>query len=109
MLQQLIALIIIVFFLARLIWQRQKKMIANGEFVFWLFFWMAAGLAVVSLKVIDRLVAGLGFSGSGIQILLYVAVAILFYLIFRLRLRLVKMEQDLTKIVTHIALNEQKK
>jgi hypothetical protein len=109
MLQQLIALIVIVFFLGRLIWQRRNKTIASGEFIFWLFFWLAAGLAIISLKAIDRLAAGLGFSGSGIQILLYVAVAILFYLIFRLRLRLAKMEQDLTKIVTRLAINEQKK
>jgi len=105
MLQQLLALIVIAFFLARLFWQKQKQQLAAGELVFWFIFWIGAGLAVVFLKSIDRLVAQLGFSGSGIQILIYVAIAILFYLLFRLRLRLAKLEQDLTKIVRSIALN----
>lgn len=104
MLQQLIAVIVIAFFLFRLFWQKKNNRISNNEFAFWLIFWLLAGLAVLSLKWIDRLVAGIGFSGSGIEVLLYIAVAILFYFIFRLRLRLEKIERDLTKIVTEIAI-----
>lgn len=105
MFQQIIALIIIAFFLARLFWRKQKKQIGANEFIFWLFFWLAAALAVISLKWLDRLVAALGFSGSGIEVLLYVAIAVLFYFIFRLRLRLEKMERDITKVVREIAIN----
>lgn len=103
MFQQSIALIIIAFFLSRLYWQKQKKQIAPGEFVFWLVFWLTAAAAVVSLKWIDKLVAELGFSGSGIEVLLYLGIAVLFYFVFRLRLRLEKMERDVTKIVREIA------
>jgi len=108
MLQQIIALIIIAFFLARLFWQKQKKQIAAGEFIFWLIFWLFAAIAMISLKWIDKLVAGLGFSGSGIEVMLYIAVAILFYFIFRLRLRLEKIEKEITKIVREISLNIKK-
>ncbi len=104
MFQQTIALIIIAFFLARLFWQKQKKQIGAGEFIFWLVFWLLAAIAMICLKWIDRLVAGLGFSAMGIEVLLYIAVAILFYFIFRLRLRLEKIEKDITKIVRNIAL-----
>ena len=108
MFQQIIALIIIAFFLARLLWQKQKKQIGAGEFIFWLIFWLLAAIAIVFLKWVDKLVAGLGFSGSGIEVLLYVAVAILFYFIFRLRLRLEKIEKDITKIVREISINIKK-
>ena len=108
MFQQTIALIIIAFFLARLFWQKQKKQINAGEFIFWLIFWLLAAIAMIFLKWIDKIVAGLGFSGSGIEVLLYTAVAILFYFIFRLRLRLEKMEKDITKIVREISLNIKK-
>lgn len=106
MFQQSIALIIIAFFLSRLYWQKQKKQIAPGEFVFWLVFWLIAALAIIFLKWIDKLVAGLGFSGSGIEVLLYLGIAVLFYFIFRLRLKLEKMEKDLTKIVREIAIKK---
>lgn len=104
MLQQTIALIIIVFFLARLYWQKQKNHISVNEFFFWLIFWILAAALIIALKFIDELVAGLGFSGSGIEVLLYLSVAALFYFVFRLRLKLEKIEKDITKIVQNIAL-----
>lgn len=108
MLQQIIGLIIIAFFLARLFWQKQKKQIAPAEFMFWFVFWLLAAAAIICLKWIDRMVAGLGFTGSGIDVLIYIGVAVLFYLIFRARLKLEKIERDITKIVREIALNNKK-
>jgi hypothetical protein len=109
MLQQILALIIIAFFLARLFWQKQKKQIGANEFVFWLIFWILAAGAIIALKWVDKLVAGLGFSGSGIDILIYIAVVVLFYFIFRLRLKLEKIEKDITKIIREISLNDKNK
>jgi hypothetical protein len=106
MLQQILATIIIIFFLSRLFWQKHKKQIAGNEYRFWLTFWLIAFVLVSSLKQVDRLVAGLGFSGSGIAILADLAIITLFYFIFRLRLRLAKLEKDLTKITEHLSLNK---
>lgn len=106
MLQQVIALIIIAYFLARLFWQKQKNQISINEFIFWLLFWLIAAGAILLLKWIDELVASLGFSASGIEILLYLAIATLFYFIFRLRLRFENIEKNLTKIVRGMALNK---
>ncbi len=108
MLQQIIALFIIAFFLARLFWQKQKKQIGANEFLFWLIFWFLAAIAIIAIKFIDKLVAKLGFTGSGIEVLLYLSIVLLFYLIFRLRLRLAKVERNLTKIIREITLNNKK-
>jgi hypothetical protein len=109
MLQQILALVIISFFLARQFFLKQKKQISANEFIFWLVFWLLAALAIIFLKWIDRFVANLGFSGSGIDILLYLGVVVLFYFIFRLRLRLEKIEKDITKIIREIALKNKNK
>jgi hypothetical protein len=109
MFQQLIALIIILFFLSRLFIQKRKKQIGANEFAFWLVFWLLAAGAIIFLKRIDALVAELGFSGTGIEVLFYAGVIILFYLIFRLRLRLERMERDITKIVRNLAINSPSK
>jgi len=106
MLQQILALIVVVFMLARLLWQRSKKQVSSGEFVFWLIFWVLVGIAVVTLKWIDEFVRDLGFSGSGIEFLLYVAVVLLFYLVFKVRLRLERIEKQITKLVRSIALKD---
>lgn len=108
MFQQIIALIIIAFFLSRLCWQKKKNHISFNEFLFWLVFWLLAGAVVIFLKSIDRFVADLGFSGSGIEVLLYLSVALIFYFVFRLRLRLEKIEKDITKVVENIAIKNDK-
>ncbi len=108
MFQQVIALIIIAFFLARLFWQKQKKQISANEFIFWLIFWLLAAGAVILLKWIDRAVASLGFTGTGIEVLLYLGIALLFYLVFKLRLRLEKIERDITKIIRAISIYDKK-
>lgn len=109
MLQQTIALIIIAFFLARVLWQKQKKQIQGGEFIFWLVFWLLAAAAIISLKWIDVLVEKLGFSGNGIDILFYLAVLVLFYLIFKVRIRQQKQEKSITEITRHLAINNKEK
>ncbi len=108
MLQQTIALIIIIFFVLRIIYQRQKEKISTQEFIFWFIFWIIAGLAIGFIKQIDNFVARLGFSGKGIDILIYLAVAILFYFVFRLRIKIEKMERNITKIIREIAINSDK-
>jgi len=108
MFQRILALIIIVFFISRVFWQKRKKQIQVIVFVFWLVFWALAGILVLFLKQIDKFVSYLGFSASGIDILLYLGIAILFYFIFRLRLKLAKIEKDITVIVRNIALKDEK-
>ena len=76
--------------------------------MFWLVFWLLAAFAIVFIKKLDAFVAGLGFSGSGIEVLLYLGVVLLFYFIFRLRLRLEKIEGNITKIVRKLALRNKK-
>jgi len=106
MLQQIIALIIIAFLLARQFLAKKKSLISNYEFIFWLVFWLLATAAIILLKWIDQAVASLGFSGTGIEVLFYLGVVVLFYLIFKLRLKLEKIEKDITKIVREITLNK---
>lgn len=106
MTQQVIALLVIAYFLIKLIVQRKNKQVSGLEFIFWLSFWLLAGLLIALIKEIDALVAFLGFSASGINALLYLSVVILFYLIFKLRLKLEKTEREITKIVREIALKK---
>jgi len=106
MLQQFLAFIIIFYFLFRLFWQKKKNEISRNEFIFWLIFWAVSMLLILFIKKIDQLVANFGFTASGIDVLLYASVIIIFYLIFRLRLRMEKIERNLTKIIREITLNK---
>jgi hypothetical protein len=98
MLQQVLALIVIVFFLVRLFNQKRKAQISGNEFLLWLIFWLLALAAIIFLKQIDHLVAWLGFSGAAINILVYLAVLALIYQVFSTRLIIAKMEKNISAL-----------
>lgn len=108
MLQQIVAIIIIFFFIIKLNNQKKKKEISRNEFSLWLSFWLLALLAIIFIKQIDSLVHFLGFSGSGINFLIYLAVMALFYLVFRLRLNIAKLDKNLTEVVRIVTINNKK-
>jgi hypothetical protein len=107
-LQQLLALIIIGFFIYRLIGQKKKNKIGGNEFYLWLSFWLGSGIIILFLKEVDKLAANLGFSASGINLLFYGAILVLFYFIFKLRLNLAKLDRDLTDLVREVTLLKKK-
>jgi hypothetical protein len=96
MLQQIIAFIIISFFVARLIIQKNQRQITGLTFIIWLIFWIIAAILIFFIKYLDRLAILLGFSASGIQILIYLSLIIVFYLLLKVRLKIEKMEKDIT-------------
>jgi small membrane protein len=104
MIQQIIAIIILIFFILKLWKEWKKKAISINEFIFWLAFWSLGILAIILIKPIDKIVMSLGFSSSGINLVFYLAVLMLFYLIFRMRLRIVKIEKDITELSRKISL-----
>jgi small membrane protein len=105
MFQQAIALIVIFFFIFRLFLQKRKKTINTYEFFLWFLFWSSTGVAIIFIKQIDSFVARIGFSGSGIDVLIYLSVIILFYFVLKLRMRLEKQERNITKIIRNISIN----
>lgn len=106
MLQQILALIVIAFFLLRLFGQKKKKRINGNEFLLWLIFWLLALGAVIFIKQIDILVAWLGFSGSAINVLVYLVVLALIYQVFRMRLDMAKMEKNISALNQELTLKK---
>jgi len=60
MFQEILALIIIFLFIARISWQLHQKLIPRNQFIFWLFFWVICGILIIYIKKIDALVANIG-------------------------------------------------
>jgi hypothetical protein len=105
--QQIIALVLIIIFITILSLLRKKSKIQKNEYIFWLIVWVLAGLAILFLKQLDTLLIDFGFSSSGINFLLYLAVLFLFYLIFRLRLKILDLDKKITKLLRELALQDE--
>ena len=107
--QQIIALAIILVFVFKLKKQKEKNLIKRNELIFWLIFWLISALAIIFIKQIDLLLTQLGISASGINFLFYLGVLVLFYFIFRLRLTLAKLDNQLTELARQIAIDKTNK
>lgn len=107
--QQIVGFIIVAFFLLRLFAHKKSGQVNTQEFYLWLIFWLAVGAVIGTLKYIDRLVSDLGFSTTAINLLAYLGVAVLFYALFRLRVRMAKLEKSITQVVEEVAVRNPNK
>jgi hypothetical protein len=99
-------LIVILFCLyaALRVWQKVRaKSLGRRWGAFWLVFWIGVGMVVALPWTTSLLAARLGVT-RGVDLVIYVSVIVLFYLVFRLTLKIEKLEGNITKLVREIAL-----
>ncbi len=108
MLIKIFLLLVIVLICIKIISKFSKKEITLQEFVIWLLFWVGAGFIVIWPDSSSYLAVYLGV-GRGADLVVYLALVLVFYLIFRIFLRIEKIERDITKIISHIALKDEDK
>ena len=106
MLIQFIIIVVIILILLRIFSRWRKKEITIKKFIGWLIFWLVAAIVVLLPQTVNFL-ANLTGVGRGVDVVIYLALITIFYIIFRIFVRLDKMEKNITKIVQHIALNKE--
>ena len=104
---QIFALIFCFFALWRVLAKFRRQELKMMEFLMWLVFWLAVGIAFITPESLTKLANLLGI-GRGADLVLYVAVVVVFYLMFRIFVRLEKMERDITKVVRKSTLDNVK-
>ena len=102
---QLIILIFALFAYSRVLLRTKDKSISSSEFVFWSVVWI--GVMVIALiPGITGNLAGLLGIGRGIDLMVYLSIIALFYLIFRMYVKVDKLEKNITRLVRSIALKK---
>lgn len=102
MLIQIILSLFVVFALANTIQRFKKKEVAPFSLLFWVIFWCIVVVVVWQPTLSTDLANFLGV-GRGADLLFYFSIATIFYLIFRLTVKLEKVERNITKIVRELA------
>jgi hypothetical protein len=72
---------------------------------FWVIFWIAAILVVLWPRSTQIIANHIGI-GRGSDLVLYSAAALMFYLAFKLNVKIEGMNRELTKVVRKVALEE---
>lgn len=96
-----IALVAIIY-----IYQRISQKKSSSSYVIWGLIWFFI-IVFAFIPELSSHIAKLFGISRGLDFLIIVAILLMFYLIFKLYMKIDKLEQDMTKIVREIALNNE--
>jgi hypothetical protein len=83
----------------------KQKSLTRGWGVLWILFWLVVGLVVSLPWTTSLLAARLGVT-RGVDLVVYVSILALFYLVFRLTVKNEKLERNITELVRQVALGK---
>lgn len=90
------------------VWKKGREgLLGPKGLLFWIFFWSIALVAVWWPNSTMILASFLGI-GRGADLVLYISLAVIFYLLFKLNVKIEGLGRGLTKVVRGKALEEKK-
>lgn len=107
------AIQIVILLIVLAIWWRLYLRFKNSdlnvrEFIEWFILWLAVAVVTILPDTASYFANLLGV-GRGVDLVVYLALLLIFYLLFKIFLRLERGEQQLTKVVRELALREKQK
>lgn len=91
------------FALTRVVLRARERRLTWGEMLLWAMVW-AAMIVVIFVPEASTSLAGYLGIGRGIDLVMYAAIVLLFYLLFRLYVRMEQIEHEVTLTVREVAL-----
>ena len=102
---KVIIIIFILFVLWRTFVRFRRKDITIRELSIWTFFWLLVIAVTLVPKQTDVIAQWLGVE-RGADLLVYLSIIVLFFLVFRIIVKLEKIDRGITKIVRSTALKD---
>jgi len=102
MIIKIITLIFVSFALSRVILRFKDKSIKVTELALWIFVWSSVLILVFLPEISSRIATDLGI-GRGADTAFFVAIIVIFYLLFRLYVKIDKIDKDITDLVVKVS------
>lgn len=102
---QLILSFFLVFSISRVYLRFKEGIINLGNFLFWIGIWVLAIFSIFNPSSTNYWAELLGV-GRGADMLIYVSIALIFYLIFRTNVMIENLREEISKVVREVALKE---
>ena len=107
-LTQIFLSIFLFFALSRVFLRLKSGELTTFSFFFWCFVFGTAIILVLFPGLSGKVAATLGI-GRGVDVVIYVSIVLLFYLVFRLYIYLEDLKREITQLISNIALKDDKK
>ena len=105
---QWLALAFITFAVSRALLRAKDRKISYAELVFWLGIWGVL-VVVVFFPEITSYFAKIVGIGRGIDVIIYISIGLLFYLVFRIYVKMEETESSVTTLVRELSILEKTK
>ena len=105
---QITILIIIGINLIRMTQKLRHRILTMQLYLVWIILWLGISALVISPNILNYIAAIVGV-GRGVDVAIYVAILLLFYLIYRLILQIEKLDKKVTTLVRKISLHNSTK
>ncbi len=76
------------------------------DLLFWVVFWVVVGVIVVRPEITSFLANVVGV-GRGADLVIYLSIVLIFYIIFQITVKIERLERNITKIVRTIAIKDE--
>ena len=100
---QLVLLAFILFAISRVFLRVKEKILSTRAAFFWMVIWIAALVGILLPATTTRIASFFGV-GRGVDVIVYVSLALLFYLVFRIYVMIEDIRHEITFLVREIAL-----
>lgn len=90
----------------KLIKQKQNNKINLLSFIFWFILWIVIAI-VFYLPETTSYIANIVGIGRGVDLAVYTSIVVIFYLLFKVFIRLNKIDREITKIVREKAIKDE--
>jgi len=104
---QIIVLALIALIILKTFKKYKKESITIREFFLWTIFWLIVACLWIFPDATQTLANWVGI-GRGVDLVIYLAILILFFGLFYVIIRLERLERDVTKIVRRMALDKER-
>lgn len=105
---QIILLVFTFFALSRVYLRAKEKIISTQASLFWFLIWFAAAVGIILPTTTVNIAEFFGV-GRGVDVIVYLSLVMVFYLIFRIFVMLEDLRHEITFLIRKIALQNSSK
>ena len=100
---QILLLAFILFAISRVFLRVKEKVLSTQTGFFWIVIWLAALVGVILPGTTTQLASYFGV-GRGVDAIVYISLALLFYLVFRIYVMIEDLRHEITFLIRQLAL-----
>jgi hypothetical protein len=106
MLIQYLLSFLILLIVYRVVIKWKQGILTSRDLVFWTGFWLVVGIIILLPDTTSYLAEIVGV-GRGADLIVYLSIVLIFYIIFQMTIKVEKIERNITKVVRTVAMKDE--